>query len=544
MCSISLLNEELVVMSLITLSGNRTIDSLLVLTRWGGTNTNTAASLTYSHPEGIDTEWKTGYLLNEPSGFSALSTTQYTYFKQALNLWAEVAGLNFTEVADNQTTHGDIRIAFTTIVDQEPNTAAWAYVPTDFGVLEEAGDVWLGTSLTDLQPETFGFSTLLHELGHALGLKHPFDNQSNNTNTLSNAEDSTQYTVMSYTNYEGAGNVYSTTNGVNFTIKSVEPTTPMLYDIQAIQYIYGENLSSHTGDDTYTFSNTQGELKTIWDTGGIDTFDLSNQSLAMNIDLNAGNFSSLGVKKTSINGPLSAAEDNIAIAFNTVIENAIGGSFNDTIIGNSADNSFTGGAGNDVISGNAGRDTAIYSGDFASYTISLLNSSTLQVNGLNNNEGIDTLNSIEVLKFQDQTISASRFFTTEINPTNSVEVLKNTTEGNTNHFNYFLLELSAAITTDASITYRTQDGTALAGQDYIATSGTATIVAGQSFVSIPIEIIADTIAENTETFFLLISNPQGGIFPVGTDEISASHSIIDDDGANAQIVGVNNIVEI
>jgi len=532
-------------MSIITLSGNSTIDSLLVLTRWGGTSSNTAASLTYSHPEGIDTEWKTGYLLNEPSGFSALSNIQYAYFKQALTLWADVANLNLTEVADNQTTHGDIRIAFTTIIDQEPNTAAWAYVPTDFGVLEESGDIWLGTSLTDLEPETFGFSTLLHELGHALGLKHPFDNQSNNTNTLSNAENSTQYTVMSYTNYEGAGNVYTRTNGVNFTVKSVEPTTPMLYDIQAMQYIYGANLSSHTGDDTYTFSNTQGELKTIWDTGGIDTFDLSNQSLAMKIDLTAGNFSSLGVKKTSINGPLSAAEDNIAIAFNTVIENAIGGSFNDTMIGNSADNTFTGGAGNDVISGNAGRDTAIYSGNFVNYAIARLNSTTLQISSLADNEGIDTLSSIEVLKFQDQTVNASTFFTTEINPTNSTEVLKNTTEGDANHFNYFLLELSAALTTeDASISYRTQDGTALAGQDYIATSGIATIGAGESYVSIPVEIVADTVAENTETFSLIISNPQGGIFPVGLTEISASHSIIDDDNANARIVGVNNIVEI
>ena len=196
-----------------------------------------------------------------------------------------------------------------------------------------------------------------------------------------------------------------------------------------------------------------------------------------------------------------------------------------------------------MISGNAGSDTAVYTDNFANYNITLLNSTTLQVTSLNN-EGIDLLSSIEVLQFQDQSISTSHFFTTEINPSTGSEVVKNTTEGDVNHFNYFLLELGAAISTDASITYRTQDGTALAGEDYIATSGTATISAGQTHVSIPIEIIADTLAENTETFSLIISNPQGGIFPTGIDEISASHSIIDDDSASAQLLGINQLVEI
>ncbi len=531
-------------MSLIILSGNNAIDSLLVGTRWGASTNNTSAALTYGYPNGNDTLWKNNYLLNEPSLWSPLSTQQYEYFKQALNLWADVADITLTEVDDNQSSQGDIRIAYSNIVTNELNTAAWAYVPTDFGVLEEAGDIWLSTEVTDLQPETFGFSTLLHELGHALGLKHPFDIQSNNQNTLSTIENTTQYTLMSYTNYTGAGNIYTPTGNNNFSIFSVKPTTPMLYDIQALQYIYGANTTTRTGNDTYTFSHTQGEIKTIWDAGGTDTFDLSNQTLAMEINLKAGEFSSLGVKRTSINGSLQTADNNIAIAFNTVIENAIGGSGNDTIIGNSANNTFTGGAGNDLIDGNLGQDTAIYTGNLANYRIAALDSNRLQISSRSSNEGIDTLSNIEILRFSDQSISTLNFLSTQAPPSKTSEVITNTLEGNSNHFNYFLLELSAPLESDASVTYQTQNGSAIAKQDYIATSGIATIPAGQTSVAIAVEIIADNIAENNETFSLLISNPQGGIFPVGVDNIIATHTILDDDNVpTARFIGVNSQFE-
>ncbi len=530
-------------MSLITLSGSNSIDSLLVGTRWEASTNSTSATLTYSYPNGSDTNWKSNYLLNEPSVWSPLSAQQYEYFKQSLNLWADVADITFTEVDDNQSSQGDIRIAYSKIVTDEPNTAAWAYVPTDFGVLEEAGDIWLSTALTDLKPSTFGFSTLLHELGHALGLKHPFDIQSNNQNTLLDRENTSQYTLMSYANYEGAGNIYTSTGNGNFSITSVESTTPMLYDIQALQYIYGANTTTHTGNDTYTFSNSQGEIKTIWDAGGIDTLDLSNQSLAMNINLNAGEFSSLGVKKTSLNSPLQTADNNIAIAFNTIIENAIGGSGNDTITGNSANNTFTGGAGNDVIDGNLGQDTAIYTDNLANYNITALDSNRLQISS-RSNDGIDTLSNIETLQFLDQSISTSNFLTFETQPSKMSEVVTNTPEGNSNHFNYFLLELSAPLESNASVSYQTQNGSAIAGQDYIAISGIATILAGQSSVTIAVEIIADNIAENNETFSLLISNPQGGIFPVGVENIIATHTILDDDNVPiARFIGVNSQFE-
>ncbi len=104
------------------------------------------------------------------------------------------------------------------------------------------------------------------------------------------------------------------------------------------------------------------------------------------------------------------------------------------------------------------------------------------------------------------------------------------TEGNTsNQTNYFKLTLSSALTVDASVNYETRDGTAITGSDYIATSGTATIVAGQTETLIGVEIIADTVVESDETFSLVITNPVNGVFPNSTAEVTATHTILNDD---------------
>ena len=65
--------------------------------------------------------------------------------------------------------------------------------------------------------------------------------------------------------------------------------------------------------------------------------------------------------------------------------------------------------------------------------------------------------------------------------------------------------------------------------EYTCCSGTATIVAGKTRLLIPIEIIADTVAESDESFSLVITNPTGGVFPAGTSEIISTHTIINDD---------------
>lgn len=114
-------------------------------------------------------------------------------------------------------------------------------------------------------------------------------------------------------------------------------------------------------------------------------------------------------------------------------------------------------------------------------------------------------------------------------PTSASDIVTNPSEGNSNHTNYFFLEIPTTFSHDISVDYTTRDVTATAGSDYVATSGKATIKAGETYTIIAVEIIADSIAESTETFELVLSNPHGARFPAGITEISTSRTITDDD---------------
>lgn len=535
-------------MSQTSVSGNNKTDALLSTYQWGTANGN-AISLTYSFPTTGST-WNTFYSSDQepfsPNFVRYLNSTQRQDVRDALSLWSNVANISFTEVAE-PAGKGDIRVTYSTAVSG--GTAAWAYFPPSSSfVLDENGDIWINPDVDDLSSGGSGFSTVLHEAGHALGLKHPFDAETQNSVTLPASEDTTRYTLMSYTDYEGAGNVYTPIgNTGSFNVTAVQPTTPMLYDILAIQFLYGANTSYNTGDDTYTFSSTAGQIKTIWDAGGTDTFDLSNQSLDMSIDLNAGAFSSLGVRQSSLSGPLETAVENIAIAYNVAIENAVGGSGNDTITGNSLANRITGGGGNDRITGGQGDDTAVYTGNRSDYQFETVGAD-LQITGLSTGEGVDTLSGIENVQFSDQLVDAQTLAGGNAIPTTPSEVDKTPTEGNSNHTNYFLLQIGGVLSVDASVSYETRDGTATAGEDYVATNGTATITAGETTAVIGVEIIGDTLSEGDETFLLAITNPTGGNFPSGITEITATRTIVDDDAAassdifgEVRIIGVSDM---
>ncbi len=145
----------------------------------------------------------------------------------------------------------------------------------------------------------------------------------------------------------------------------------MLYDIAAAQYLYGANTTYHnTGTkysadaDSSTNVHISGDAKmwTVWDGGGTDTFDFSKVAAASSgciIDLRGGvdtsghvNFSHVGQEYIAI-----ASDPATKWTSSIIIENAIGGSGNDTIYGNTGNNSLLGGAGNDLIVAGKGQDT-------------------------------------------------------------------------------------------------------------------------------------------------------------------------------------------
>ncbi|MFP3520841.1 M10 family metallopeptidase C-terminal domain-containing protein, partial [Pseudomonas sp. SIMBA_077] len=76
----------------------------------------------------------------------------------------------------------------------------------------------------------------------------------------------------------------------------------------------------------------------VWDGGGNDTLDFSGFTQNQKINLTATSFSDVG-----------GLVGNVSIAHGVTVENAIGGSGNDLLIGNAAANILEGGAGNDII---------------------------------------------------------------------------------------------------------------------------------------------------------------------------------------------------
>ncbi len=390
------------------------IDALLAGIKWGGpTGSGAEISLSLPYFE-MDTAWwvREYSARDEPRSFPvyALSQEQAILGAQAVMEWAAVADLGFTYVAeDSASTIGDIRV--TMIEDYtRPGTWGWGYYPS---VAAAGGDVWVNALAVDgdwsLSSSNLG--SFIHELGHALGLKHPFEDGITLSGEWSEFE-STQYSVMSYTDHPYAQfrTVTETPGGYSWEMAAIQPSTPMLFDIAAIQYLYGANMHHAVSDDVYTFDPHKPFLKTIWDAGGNDTISVENFTEPCVIDLRAGRYSSIPIKSDPL--PTWAAQadppnlydgtDNLAIAFDVVIENAIGSSAADVILGNDADNLLVGNGGDDLIDGFGGIDTLVRSERAAQVEVVKLDGASrfdFEVRGAR--DGVDRIENVERIKFSD-----------------------------------------------------------------------------------------------------------------------------------------------
>jgi Ca2+-binding RTX toxin-like protein len=205
------------------------------------------------------------------------------------------------------------------------------------------GDVFLNDSLPAFQyiePGGIGFEILLHEIGHALGLKHPGDDGGNGRPTIQGLGFLHDFLGYPYT-IMGSGPVSPLVTG-GFA-------SPMTMDVRALQLVYGANQTYHAGDDLYALT-PDSLARTIWDTGGTDTLDASAVPTSMHLDLRPGAAYQTGLSYGN-------AQPYTAIASGVTIENAIGTAYNDVIEGNAANNILDGGAGVDVMHGAAGDDT-------------------------------------------------------------------------------------------------------------------------------------------------------------------------------------------
>ena len=308
------------------------------------------ASLLIQHLRAITVLLEGCLLHRAPSTVNSHDSDNETHLDLTFNLWDDVVEFDFEKISESSTEVGEMRVAFT---DRSSDAAAFAYQP---GGTPANGDVWFeqednsgfdptyqfGSNLTNygsssstiskmgLGSEGYSFRSSIHEIGHAIGLSHPFDGTSFTGNTLSSSLDVMRNTVMSYTSFDrnravsfntyadltaanngtvlnnydyqnldsisiGAGNYF----GANSD--AIYAATPMVYDIATADHMYNSNSlnftgDARTGDNTYKYADKVMAIHTIVDGGGTDTIDASavtNANRSSTINLTPGAFSSI-----------------------------------------------------------------------------------------------------------------------------------------------------------------------------------------------------------------------------------------------------------
>ena len=277
-----------------------------------------------------------------------LNSNEKMLARAALATWSNIIGVQFLETA------GTAQITF--INDEKAGGPYAATAPSWSNGLMTSAEVQISSSWINSYGSTlnsYGLETYVHEIGHALGLGHAGNYNFNARFPYDSlfANDGLPFSVMSY---------FDPTEVQYFRDRSFADATvvtPMLADILAMQLLYGLSTNANGGDTTYGFHSNAanpllhadlyaGVAYTVYDTGGVDTFDFSVFGGAQTIDLRPEQFSSvLGYGGT------------VSIARGVTIENAVGGAGADVIIGNDAANVLTPGFGADTLTGGSGADT-------------------------------------------------------------------------------------------------------------------------------------------------------------------------------------------
>ncbi len=338
------------------------VSALFHGTEWTGT------TITYSFPD-ASTDFgpdAASYGGGEAyAGFEQASSVFQGQVRQALAMLAGLIPITFVELTGSEDADAILRFATT-----NATSTAFGYFP---GGSSEAGDIWFsanGVYFGNPQAGSYGFHTILHEMGHAFGLKHGHD--TSGYGALPAELDEMASSVMTYRSYIGAHDDYYQNKADSYA-QSFMP-----YDIAALQSLYGINWDTNAGRTVYTWDEATGEMSingvgqgapvgpevfaTIWDGSGRDTLMLRNFSDDQTIDLRPGGGAHFDDALLADLSSSAVADANIYFALlpdgtrRSLIEVVKTGSGDDVIYGNAARNLLAGGRGDDVIYGGTGND--------------------------------------------------------------------------------------------------------------------------------------------------------------------------------------------
>ncbi|MGA9266828.1 MAG: FG-GAP-like repeat-containing protein [Rhodomicrobium sp.] len=380
-------------------TGNQDIDGLLYTQHWGTLN------VTFGFP--VSASQYGAYPTGETSTFQPVNAQMANVARWALTsaVGSSYSAVSQLALTENTGSPGAATIRIGMSNSSQPT--AYAYYPS---AAAAGGDVWMGTqagydAMTNPVRGGYAFDSMMHELGHALGLKHGQETGGVANVAMTAAHDDMEYSIMTYLSYLGGPTTGYTNEEWGFA------QSPMMYDIAAIQSMYGARYSS---GHTYSWSPATGQefidgvgqaapggnrvFMTVWDGGAGSNggaYDLSNYATNLSIDLTPGGFSVLSSGQLAYLGNGHYAQGNVynALLYNgnvqSEINNCYCGSGNDTI-------KLTGDNVNNLIDGGGGVDTAYVTYNFNSgYTLS----GTSSLFTMTGSAGADTLKNIEYVHF-------------------------------------------------------------------------------------------------------------------------------------------------
>lgn len=305
-----------------------------------------------------------------PEDFTRFNQSQRVSVRTAFDSIERFTNVKFVEVSDSLNNvlgqKGGI-YRFGNYGQTDDGAQAFAFTPSP---APSAGDIWFNRILLSEPRFTYdpqlpfggsSYTTLIHEIMHTLGFMHTFEPAA------------------------GSGVLPDVTNTDNFSVLSTStgqrqdglfPTTPQLYDVQTIQQYYGVNTNFNPGDDLYDLAGYWGReafVENLWDGSGTDTLSLQGSDPLIGkgadgaidpgpdgeFDTADDDFVTYGNKIDLSRGGFSTFNgfnENVSIALQADIENAIGSEIEDTIFGSHLSNVIDGRAGDDFIEGRAGDD--------------------------------------------------------------------------------------------------------------------------------------------------------------------------------------------
>ncbi|MEM9249668.1 MAG: DUF4214 domain-containing protein [Pseudomonadota bacterium] len=295
-----------------------------------------------------------------------------------------------------------------TIVPQ--GTSSYAYFPQDTfiatGVPEypagwktQPGDIFFGVDLPaatigEIQRGTEQYTLILRETLQALGLKDLTDSGQSGRPTLQ---------TLGFEEFDIDWiSVMSVNDDYAHEPFRWDPAAPQVLDVVALQWLYGTNMSTNTGDDTYYLRTTE-SYETIWDAYGIDRVRIDPRATeGWTIELWDSPRSELNPISIGRAAPTSqlasdAPKENIWLLGDFEVFD--GSAFGDTFVGDRNITLFEGHRGDDTIDGGGGYDIALYSGHMASYTIEIRDETVTVIDRRPDGTDTDTVRNVEEVYF-------------------------------------------------------------------------------------------------------------------------------------------------